>query len=77
MANVKIDAWDIAEALGLRYVKEEYDEYHSQCVHKYDFHGKEIVDACWRSDTADSKEGIAQDLLREIGKSLSKIIGEI
>jgi hypothetical protein len=74
MANIKIPAWDFAEALGLVYVGEEYDEYKCYYIRKFNFHSKEIIDEAWRENDEDAKEAVAEGLLREIGKKLSEMI---
>jgi hypothetical protein len=73
MANIKISAWDVAEALGLKYVGEEYGDCYYY-IHKFEFHNKEIIDEAWRANDEDAKEAVAEGLLRDIGKKLSEII---
>jgi hypothetical protein len=74
MANIKIPAWDVAEALGLEYFGEEYDEYKCYYIRKFKFHSKEIIDDGWRENDEDAKEAVAEGLLRDIGKKLSEMI---
>jgi hypothetical protein len=78
MANIKISAWDVAEAVGLTYIGnvERQDKYgYYSYVYEFDFHGKVIskYEGCYDSE-AEAKERVAEELLLEIGKKLSEMI---
>lgn len=74
MAQLKIDAWDIAELFGLQYTGfEEYTDKYGDANYGYnfEFHGKKLSVNEWQYSGADeAKNAVAANLLLELGRNL-------
>jgi hypothetical protein len=70
MASVQVTAWDVAQAMGLRYMGCEHDEDY-QYTYEFDFNGKKILvkeDYYNVSDRDTANEYAAEKLFEALAK---------